>query len=870
MAEAKVNYVVQMITKKSDTRIINYSDVDNYDFSKHFIEVINKPEYVHLYFDFDEITTREEYEDVYDWLECLSVDFGKYSIGGYTNDNEQFGDLFKYIPNAHHVLSLHVVFYETKIKAQKLINLMKHTKDGYKYKIHRLCDPNVYKLNSEQKMRHVLSDKIYSQFDNKNKITAGSFLNSETKPSESIITIRGDEEEINDTSLYALFRFDDFQPEKREIPDLTAKHQKKAPTTIKKPKEKAPKIEEEEDENNEEEEEELTEEERLKKENEILKKQLIKIAGRKQKTIEGVEFEDELILFNYDEMITFLNHFDNCSNTILHDLVPLYHSPYDKEFLISCVSEWYEQAEHTDPKKAEVLINNYHTKENNNKWFFSLIKKLDDETRNEYLNTYAEKSIDFSININNSNITYNDVKMRRYDLENMAALLNDLRGCVGVIDDVWYLKILSTDDDANQDEDLKKKTLEGQPIIIFMNEEKLQKKLKTFKPFRGNNKINLYQIVSKFSNLFMYRAARMSKNNQAGVINLFQGFKHQEIQTEDFSILQPFLKHIEHIICNDDKDKYKYFMAWYANIFQNITVKNGTLPIVWGAQGSGKSFAVEVFCDLLGYYSLANVDDLDKVFGKFNGLIGQHLLININEPPEATEKFAFNGKIKSKLTQKKHIQETKGIDQIEMNSWANYSMTTNNSDPIRSEKGDRRSIYFAVNNEKCGDEEYFNNLCKPIQPEKQGPYNKEFMGVLLHYMRTQIDLTGFNPERLIRNINANIETDYNEQLERQYADLPAVDKFVVDNYKLFLKGVSTEFLESHMSCFPNYKLAGVQKKLNALCDKDRRMINGKRTAYYKLKDEKQIPDLYNIIKYAQFNEMGNDETDEQELFNKFD
>ena len=34
-----------------------------------------------------------------------------------------------------------------------------------------------------------------------------------------------------------------------------------------------------------------------------------------------------------------------------------------------------------------------------------------------------------------------------------------------------------------------------------------------------------------------------------------------------------------------------------------------------GSQGSGKSFPVECFCEILGIFALANVDDLDKVFG---------------------------------------------------------------------------------------------------------------------------------------------------------------------------------------------------------------------------------------------------------------
>ena len=43
-----------------------------------------------------------------------------------------------------------------------------------------------------------------------------------------------------------------------------------------------------------------------------------------------------------------------------------------------------------------------------------------------------------------------------------------------------------------------------------------------------------------------------------------------------------------------------------------------------------------------------------------------YLLININEPPEADDKFRFNGQIKSKLTQKKMVQEMKGVDKIEI------------------------------------------------------------------------------------------------------------------------------------------------------------------------------------------------------------
>ena len=99
-----------------------------------------------------------------------------------------------------------------------------------------------------------------------------------------------------------------------------------------------------------------------------------------------------------------------------------------------------------------------------------------------------------------------------------------------------------------------------------------------------------------------------------------------------------------------------------------------------------------------------------------------HLFININDPPESDKKFSFTGKIKAKTTQKKTIQETKGVDSVEVDSWANYMMTTNNPSPVQEEKGNRRYLYIQTNNCKCGDEEYFNKLCKPIQENKQGDY----------------------------------------------------------------------------------------------------------------------------------------------------
>ena len=808
---------------------ISFDEVDKYDFTKKaFNEFIIKQDYVHLYFDFDSIKTEDEYKDVISWLEKVKEVFCDYSIGGYCNNEtmEKYG--YRLIEGDKHYLSIHVIFYTTMIKAADLVRIMKHTdKKGFAMEgVHPLCDPNVYKLvprgdkeGSRQVFRHVLSDKIYNENDSRNKMNHGFILNG-LKPSTQIVQVRGYEKEITEDKWSVLFREKETKMQERKRIQVEKKETK------------------------------MQERKRI----QVEKKE-------KNFDLDSIEFEDELIIFDRDEMLKFLSNFDPEFDNLLKTLAPLRYSPYTKEFLKDVLTEWYGQREHTNGVENVVdqILESYRKKENSNKWFFSIVKHLPQDAKEEYLNRYTQ-SIDFTININNSSWTFENVRRKVYGKHEFVKLINDLRGVIGFSGNRWCVK---------QRED-------NQVYIKETSPNKLREEFGYYKPFKSNTKINLYQIISKYSRFFLYDNIKVSKDSNDDVINLFTGFKFKEIPTNDFSILEPFLYHIKHIICNDNEDKYIYFINWWANIFQNITVKNGTMPIIFGAQGSGKSFAVEVFCELLGKYALANCDDMDKVFGKFNGLIGRNLVICLNEPPEATDKFKYAGKIKSKLTQKKTIQELKGVDQIEIESWANYIMTTNNPNPIQEEKGDRRTIYYETNNEMCGNEEYFNNLCKNIQEKRQGDYNPEFMGVLLHYMKTQIDVSDWNPERLIRQINNNTNTCYNEQLERQYLDLNSVDKYVVDNHQLFIHGVALD--DIHVE---GYKSTGLARKLSSICDVQRitrkqyeALIEDHPDVYvnwfgsggsqkqlriYKLKARVQIPDLYAIIDYKVYNEREPDD-----------
>lgn len=84
-----VKYDTFMTKRKGDApKTISFDEIDHYDFNKGFIEYLISEEYVHLYFDFDEIQSTNELEEVLVLLSDLTDTFGDFTYGGYTNNEK--------------------------------------------------------------------------------------------------------------------------------------------------------------------------------------------------------------------------------------------------------------------------------------------------------------------------------------------------------------------------------------------------------------------------------------------------------------------------------------------------------------------------------------------------------------------------------------------------------------------------------------------------------------------------------------------------------------------------------------------------------------------------------------------------------------
>jgi hypothetical protein len=335
------------ISTNYDFKPMSHDEVDKRPksfFQEGFSEFIVKPDFVRPYFDYDDLKSIEEFNECKKQLDEWSKVFGPYSYGGYSYDEEvadeidvTFIEKLKLTGPKQHFISLHLVYYESKIKAIDLREFAK-TKDGryVNQKFAPKSDPNVYdKLSSRQALRHPLSPKPVAGTNN--FIQCAGKIAGELLPSTCIATVKGDEK-------YVPFR---------ELTKIWGEITINAPIIAKKP---------------------------------VKVMKSISPADLTEVEIDSAKVEnesEELIEWSEEQLFDFLkDNFEPEFSVMQKDLAPLWHSSIDKDMLIDVLIRWYELRTHSNGSDCvSVYINKYYAFENSNKWFYSLIRRIPIEKR---------------------------------------------------------------------------------------------------------------------------------------------------------------------------------------------------------------------------------------------------------------------------------------------------------------------------------------------------------------------------------------------------------------------------------------------------------------------------------------------------------
>ena len=197
----------------------------------------------------------------------------------------------------------------------------------------------------------------------------------------------------------------------------------------------------------------------------------------------------------------------------------------------------------------------------------------------------------------------------------------------------------------------------------------------------------------------------------SNVYNLWRGFDIEKVKLYEYTDddLKPFFD-LVNVMANNDPKTFDYLIKWNADILQNAGRKTGTAVVLKGAQGTGKNTYAKIQKKLFSQeYYVDTADPKKDIFGDYNNLTTNKLLINFNET-ESKDTFANNSRIKDMITEPTENVREKYVKAIVIKSFCRLQFLSNNYIVVKLEDGDRRFVILEVSDEKKGDTDYWDRI----------------------------------------------------------------------------------------------------------------------------------------------------------------
>jgi hypothetical protein len=194
------------------------------------------------------------------------------------------------------------------------------------------------------------------------------------------------------------------------------------------------------------------------------------------------------------------------------------------------------------------------------------------------------------------------------------------------------------------------------------------------------------------------------------IFNTWRPFAMELVKeyTPNPEALEMIRKHIK-ILCNNDEDVALYLECWIAQMLQFPDVKSNC-PTIISNQGAGKGTLLKLLAAFIGEDKYVETRTPSRdVWGNFNGRMANTFLINLDELSRK-ESLECEGEIKGLITNPRMTINEKGVKQYGIISYHRFIATTNNEDPVKTEKDDRRNWIVRASDELIGNVAYFNKI----------------------------------------------------------------------------------------------------------------------------------------------------------------
>jgi hypothetical protein len=257
--------------------------------------------------------------------------------------------------------------------------------------------------------------------------------------------------------------------------------------------------------------------------------------------------------------------------------------------------------------------------------------------------------------------------------------------------------------------------------------------------------------------------------------NTYCGIKATLLPEYDILKINHILNHFLVVLANNNEEYYKYILTWVRQTILYPEKPTDIFLLFQGEQGSGKSIIPKFMIEkLIGKGLSFSTSGLNALTGRFNGCIRGKTFVNCNELTTLSDTGYHNAfdKMKNLITDRLVQIEHKGLEHIQIDNHCNFMGTTNNSFVAKLEQGDRRYACFTTNNEKVGDDEYFDKLVSQLESEESANHFLTYLSQMkdedIVNLR-KIPLTELRKEMMAAS-KSNVETFIEELLEGDMID----------------------------------------------------------------------------------------------------
>jgi len=194
------------------------------------------------------------------------------------------------------------------------------------------------------------------------------------------------------------------------------------------------------------------------------------------------------------------------------------------------------------------------------------------------------------------------------------------------------------------------------------------------------------------------------------IFNMWRPFAMEGVAewTPNENAVSMVKNHIK-IMSGNDQMVADYLELWIAQMIQFPSVKS-ICPTLISKEGAGKGTLMRLFERMLGTEKVLQTTKPSQfVFGNFNGQMKNVFFVNMDEMSKK-ECEGADGYIKFLITEPRITINEKGVIPYEIDSYHRFFITTNNEDPVKTSKDDRRKLIVRASDELIGNRDYFDKM----------------------------------------------------------------------------------------------------------------------------------------------------------------